>query len=263
MLKWKKKEYEIIEGLYCDATDYDFYEMTIKDMFIGFMIGFFAGFLAMYLFFGFLIISAIIGIPAGFFGIHIYKNKIIAKNKRTLLLQFRDLLDSLNNSMSAGDNVRDSFSNSLEDMKAQHGETSYIFEEVNIIVMGMHNNINIEDLLENFAQRSHLDDVQDFCNTFCTCLRLGGNLKMIVNDCKEIISQKINIELEIETIVSGNKNQLNILIIMPFVLIGLMSMMGFKEVMTMDPVTVIVKVIALVAFGFSYVLGQKIVDIKV
>ena len=263
MFKRKQEEIEIVEGIFTDATDYNYYKMTINDMIIGFLIGFAGGFVAIQLFFSIIFISIPVAVGCGIYSIKIYKEKIIEKRKKRLLLQFRDLLDSLNNSMAAGDNVRDSFTNALEDMRSQHSENASITEETNIIVSGMYNNITIEELLENFAERSHLEDIQDFCNTFNTCLRLGGNLKLIVNDCRDVITQKIDIELEIKTIVASNKNQLNIVVIMPFALIGLMGMMGFEEVMAVNLTTIVVKVIALIAFGFSYKLGQKIVDIKV
>lgn len=255
-------EVQPINGLIDDARDYDFYEMLIRDKVVGFMMGFIVGFLAIFLFFGLFIPSIIAGLFVGIKTISIYKTKIIEKNKKRLLLQFRDLLDSLNNSMAAGNNILDSFTNAYEDMVNQYGENSYIAEEILLIITGVNNGLNIEELLENFAQRSHCEDIQDFCNTFNTCIRLGGNLKVVVNECRETITQKIDIEMEIQTIIAGNKNQLNIIIVMPFLIIGLMSLMGFSEIMSINITTVVVKVIALIVFVIAYLFGLKITKIE-
>ena len=260
---FKREEYELINGIYTDAIDYDYIAMGIKEKFIGFFIGFLLAFLAIQIFFSIAIISFIVAIFFGFKGIPIYKKYLIEKRKKKLLLEFRDLLDSLNNSLAAGDNVTDSFNNALQDMINQHGESAYISEEVNIIVGGLRNNIVIEKLLENFAARSHLDDIKDFCDTFCTCIRLGGNLKIIINDCKEIITQKIDIELEINTIIAGNKNQLNILIVMPFAIIAMMQSMGFDAIMAFNFTTILTKAVALIIFIFAYRIGLKIIKIEV
>lgn len=262
---WEKENIEEplpIDGLIEDARDYDFYDMTIKDKMIGFTIGFLLGFLAIFMFFGIWIVSLVVGAVIGLKTIPIYKKKIIEKNKKKLLLQFRDLLDSLNNSMAAGNNITDSFTNAYEDMANQYGELSYIADETMMIITGLNNGLNIEELLENFAQRSHCEDIQDFCNTFNTCIRLGGNLKVVVNECRDTITQKIDIEMEIQTIIAGNKNQLNIIIVMPFVIIGLMSFMGFSEIMSFNITTVVTKIIALIVFVIAYLFGLKITKIE-
>lgn len=251
-----------IDGLIEDAKDYDFYDMRQKDRMIGFLIGFVIGFLAIYFFFGLLIPSVLVGVVIGVKSIPLYKKNIIQKNKKRLLLQFRDLLDSLNNSMAAGNNIPDSFTNAYEDMVNQYGENSYIADETLMIITGMNNGLNIEELLENFAERTHCEDIQDFCNTFNTCTRLGGNLKVVVNECKDTITQKIDIEMEIQTIIAGNKNQLNIIIVMPFVIIELMSLMGFTEIMAINVTTILVKVIALIVFVLAYLFGLKITKIE-
>lgn len=262
MFKKEKEQIEIIEGIINDAIDYGYLPLTLKDKIIGFILGFIVGFLAIQIFFGIWFVSLVVAVIAGIKAIEIYHNYLLTKRTKKLTMEFRDLLDSLSNSLSAGNNVTDSFTNALEDMKKQYGENAYITQEINTIVVGLYNNITIEELLDNFARRSHIEDIQDFSNTFCTCVRIGGNLKQIVQDCKDIISQKIDIELEIQTIIASSKNQLNIIIFMPFVIIGLMQMMGFSEIMELNITTITVKMIALIVFAFAYRLGQKMTKIE-
>ena len=86
-----------------------------------------------------------------------------------------------------------------------------IVHEVKLICMGLRNNINIEPLLIDFAERSGLDDVMSFANVFEVCNRQGGDLKKVVADTREIINDKIEVEMEIETMLSGSVNELNIM----------------------------------------------------
>mgnify|MGYP000683010527 FL=1 len=54
-----------------------------------------------------------------------------------------------------------------------YGEESDIVRELELICTGLNNNINIEVLLTDFAERSGLDDVMSFANVFEVCNRRG------------------------------------------------------------------------------------------
>ena len=126
---------------------------------------------------------------------------------------------------------------------------------------GLKHNYNIEDLLLNFAQRSGLDDVDSFANVFEVCNRKGGNLKQIVGETRSVINDKIEIEMEIQTMIAASKNELNIMMVMPFVI--MLSMRGLGDSMSGNSlVNLIVKFVALGIFIGAYVIGSKLVDIK-
>ena len=107
-----------------------------------------------------------------------------------------------------------------------YGEDADIVREVQIICTGLKNNINIEELLLDFARRSGLDDAMSFANVFEVCNRQGSDLKRIVSDTREIINDKIEMEMEIETMLSGSKNELYIMMVMPGVIVVLLKGMG-------------------------------------
>ena len=132
-----------------------------------------------------------------------------------------------------------------------------------IIVSGLHNNFVIEDLLRDMSARCGIDDINSFAETFAVCNRLGGNLKKVVVDSRDIISDKIEIEMEIQTTVAANKNEINIMCVMPFVSIAMMGTMGQASITANTPLNVLVKLIAIFMFVIAYKLGRKITDIKV
>ncbi len=47
-----------------------------------------------------------------------------------------------------------------------YGKKADIVHEIEMIVNGIYNGQNIEALLKNFAERSHLDDVESFATIF-------------------------------------------------------------------------------------------------
>ena len=89
---------------------------------------------------------------------------------------------------------------------------------------------------------------------------LGGDIAKVIRETRDMISDKIEIELEIQTMVTGQKNQLNILAVMPFVMSLLTQAFTSNSG---NPLIILIKTIALAFFVFAYWLGTKIVNIKV
>lgn len=267
MALFKKKEkevYEEIPSLIGDGDDYHVYHMTAKDTVIAFAIGAGIAVLVSWLFFGNFIVSGAAAAVTGILAQSVYQEYMMEKRKKALILQFKDLLESLTSSYSAGKNTLDAFTDAWGDLTQIYGEEADIVNELAIIVGGMGNNINIEELLLNFAKRSGLDDVRNFADVFRVAIRQGANIKDIIFSTRDIISDKIEIEMEINSILSGNKNELNIMMVMPLIII--VSLGGLGTGMTAadnSPLNVVIKIIALGLFFFAYYLGRKITAIKI
>jgi len=70
--------------------------------------------------------------------------------------------------------------------------------------------------------------------------------------------------MEIGTLLSGNKNELNIMMIMPLIIIVSMEGLGSEMTVTGNsPLNILIKIVALGMFAAAYVLGKKITTIKV
>ena len=85
----------------------------------------------------------------------------------------------------------------------------------------------------------------------------------MVGETREIINDKIETELEIQTLLTANKNDLNIMIIMPVLIMLMLNVMGNMSIVRNTPLNVCVKIGALALFGAAYYMGRKIVDIKI
>ena len=261
---FKKEEYEPIESLIGGGDDYHIYHMTTKDRGAAGLIGIVIGAVVSHLFFYNVVVTVAAAVLAGFLAQGIYQENRLEKRKKELLLQFKDLLESLTASYSAGKNTLDSFRDAWSDLEQIYGDQADISRELAIIVTGMENNINIEDLLTNFASRSGLEDVESFADVFRVSLRQGANIKDIIASTRDVINDKIEIEMEIQTILAGNKNELNIMMVMPLVI--LVSLGGMGSDMTAaanTPVNIVIKLIALGMFYLAYRLGRRFTDIQI
>ncbi len=199
----------------------------------------------------------------GLLALKIFYKRIVEKKRlkrqETLRGQFRDLLSSMSTSLSSGANIYDSIRNSYDDLQGQYSENSYIVSEIYEILEGINNNVTVEKMFEEFGTRSGVDDIKNFAIVFATCNRRGGDIKKAVRRTYEIISEKIVIEEEIKTKVTSNKLQLNMMIVIPFVIVLMLknSSSSFAESFA-SVVGVIGLTISAAIYLAAYLLGQKI-----
>lgn len=175
-----------------------------------------------------MIVTIVAAVAVAVLAQSIYQESRLKRRKKELLLQFKDLLESLTASYATGKNTLDSFRDAWNDLEQIYGDQADITRELAIIVTGMENNITIEDLLTNFARRSGLEDVASFADVFRVSIRQGANIKDIIAATRDVINDKIEIEMEIQTIIAGNKNELNIMMVMPLVI--LVSLGGWEAI---------------------------------
>jgi len=260
--------------------NYKVYYMSKLEKILYFLLAFVIGAVVGYLFYGGLgrdefgqrttlswildiSIPAIVGLVAGRIFVPTRTKQIRDKNARNLNSQFRDFLEAFNTSIGAGKNVVDSFHAVYDDMRIQYEEDAFIVKELEVILSGMANNFAVEDLMEDLGNRSGNDDIVSFANVFRISYRKGGNLKDTINTTHSILSDKMEIKEEIETMVSASKMEQTVMIFMPVALIGIMKSMSPDFAANFaTPAGVASTTIAIGLFIVSYFVGRKILNIK-
>lgn len=285
--KKKKKELKESESQWytsptnIPAYNYKVYYMSILEKILYFLLAFIVGAAVGYLFYGGIgkdeygdpttltkvlniMIPGIVGAIAGKLFVPVRNQQIIDKNRHKLNSQFRDMLEALTTSIGAGKNVRDSFKSVYDDLKVQYDEDAFILKELEIILDGMNNNVDVEELLMDFGIRSGNDDIYSFANVFKISYRKGGNIKDTIRTTHEILNDKMEINEDIETIVTSNKTEQNIMILMPIALIAMIKMMSADFAANfVTPVGIISTTVAVIMFVAAYFIGRAILDIKV
>lgn len=260
--KSRKPQYVELKGITGEGIDYAVYHMTTQERLTGALIGFVLGFAMVHIFFMNMVFSLIIGAGFAYFAQSIYQNWLLQKRADRMRVQFRDFLEALASSYSAGQTALGGFSDAKEDMDASHGEDCVFSQELRIILRGMESNYRLDDLLEDFAKRSHMEYIQNFADTYNVCYRMGGDVRRVVSETKQMINDQMEIEMEIETGITENKNSINIIAIMPFLIVMLLRATDNETIVSNSGINVIVKLIALGIFVGSYLWGKKIMDIR-
>lgn len=154
--------------------------------------------------------------PIGvFFYRSICRNKE-ERYKEELTAQFRECILAVATSLQAGYSAENAFMECGSDMKLMYGENAPICRELGIIRRGLHINITLEELLQDFAGRSSCEEINRFAQIFSLAKRNGGNMAAIIRSSATLIGKQIELRQELQTLLSGRKMELNIMKAMPF-----------------------------------------------
>ena len=247
------------------GTDYNEYHMSVIEWILYAVLAGGCLFCVGYVFYQHMILSGILAI----FGLmypKIRRKQIIASRKQRLNLQFKDMLYSLSSAVGAGNSVEHAISITLEDMRQQYNDPdAFIIKELELMVNRIAMNRTIEEVLNDFAERSHLEDIQTFANIFEISKRTGGNLIEIIRNTTQIIADKIETQTEIQTLIAGQQMEQKVLMVMPVGLVFFMTKTGSGF---MDPIFTtltgrLVATVSLVVILLGSLWAKKIADIKI
>lgn len=210
-----------------------------------------------------IVVFAIIGVLATKLVFPVYAKSRAEKRNSILKQQFRGMLEALSSSFSTGSNVQNAFAAALEDLKLQYSEKDYIIIEMKEIINGTKQNIGIEVMLKNFAERSGNEDIMSFADVFEICYRKGGDMNFVIQRTHSVISDKMAVADEIETKLTSNKMQHNVMSLMPIALVAMLRMTNESFATNFaTPIGVMANTVAIAIFVGAYIYGNKIVEIK-
>ena len=251
----KKKKYVPSIPLTGVGEDYNVYVMNSKEKLVAFVIGTAAGTAAMLIMFYYPVVAILLGIVVGLIAIPVYKSILFNKRTKKLTIQFKDMLDSLATAYAAGETATSAFTMVKKELASSYGDDAIIVKELSIIINGYASGYKIEDLLDDFAKRSGIEDIKSFVDIFNATS--GDGKARIVKSIRDTISDKISVDLEVKNIIASAKLELTLMCFAPFLLA---LVLGTEQP---DALTIVVRVIACVIFAVAYLVGAKITKIRV
>lgn len=187
------------------------------------------------------------------------------KRKSTLILQFRDMINSISVSLNSGYSIENSLKDANREILILYGKNSYIHNEINIMLKKLAINIPIEKIFSDFAMRSECNDIIMFSQILVIAKRNGGDLISIIKSSSETIGEKIDIKREIESAVSSKKFEQNIMFLMPVVIMLYIriSSRGFYDSVYHNMTGVFFMTICLLIYISAIIIGLKLSTVKI
>jgi len=244
--------------------DYKKSRSTMIDHTAAFALGCAAGFIILFIFFKIIVLSAAGGLLLGTVNIFVsgrssMKNRIIK-----LRLQFFDLLEAMSVSMRAGNPLLLALQSARADLILIYPEDSDIITELDIITGKFHNAVPLSEAFSDLAERSGLEDIASFASIYATIEGKSGRADEIVRETQQIISDKMEIEMEIDTLMTAAKSEVNIMLLMPLVILGVIGYAGagFMDAIYTTGGGRIVSAGGLIVFIISYIMAQKFSSVR-
>ena len=236
MKKIKLLEYVIIYGVIWMLLGWLFYRSTVMS-----------------------VIFAAFGTP-----VFVYRQvKICEKaQKRQLEEQFKDCILSLAASLRTGYSPENAWVEARREMVILHGDKSAIVKETDNIIHRLRIKQPLETILEDFGERSQIEDIKNFAEVFGIAKRSGGDLVSIISSTAKTISDKADVQREITTIISAKRLEQRIMIAMPLAILLYMGVFseGFLDVLYEGVTGRVVMSVCFVVYLAAFFLGEKIVE---
>lgn len=263
--KKRKGKAEVVEKDYNGATNYNVYHMSKAEVIFYTLVAAVLLFGLGFIFYHNVIISFLFSLLALKYP-KIKEKDLIKKRKKQLTLQFKDMLYSLSSAVSSGNSVEHALVIARDDMVNQYGESNvFIVEELDLMVSRISINQNIEEVLADFAERSGIEDVKTFADIFEVAKRTGGNLVQIIRQSTDVIADKIEIETEMDTMLSGKKMEQKVVTVMPILLTLFMTVStdGFMDPIFTTQEGMVTATIALALILAGAFWSQSITNIEI
>ena len=198
----------------------------------------------------------------GIFCFYSIRQKKSDRAKKELTVQFRECILSVAASLQAGYSVENAFRECRQDMVLLYGDDALICRELDYIRRGLDINIVLEELLADLAGRSGCTEIREFAQIFVLAKRNGGSMPDIIRSSAALIGQKIDLQQEITTMLSGKQMEQNIMKLMPFGILLYISLTnrGYFDVLYHNWQGAALMTGCLGVYLLAYVLGERIMD---
>lgn len=180
-------------------------------------------------------------------------------------MEFLDFIMSLSSSLNTGYSFENAILETQSTISNLYGTNSIMFEEITLMKKKLLLNIPVENIFDNFSKRMGIEEITSFSEIVKISKKSGGNMISIIKATTVAIRERIELNDEIETIVSSKKFEQIIMFLMPFVIFIYIDFTqpDFFAPLYHNVTGIIVSSVCLIIYIISILLSIKILEIEV
>ncbi|MDE6127616.1 MAG: type II secretion system protein F [Lachnospiraceae bacterium] len=204
--------------------------------------------------------AAVFLCPVGIYAYLSFQKEQGEKRRKKLEVEFKDCIMSVAANLRAGYSVDNAFAECVQDIVPLYGKKSLMLGELYRIKKGLCNNMPLEKLLQELGRRSGCASIREFGEVFTIARQSGGNLPKVLQATANLIGERIAVQQEIQTIISGRLLEQRVMNIMPFLLVGYIEAgnKGFFDVLYHNALGIGVMTVCLAIYLTAYCLSRRI-----
>ena len=268
-IELRRRDIEAVSG--CPAKtagkkipDYTRSPSRAADHALALLIGLIAGAATLFIFYKNIPVTVAGGLIIGTVNIFVSAQAAVKKRITKLRSQFFDLLEALSVAMRAGNPLIKALQGAREDLTLIYPEDCDIMIELDIIIGRFNNAVPISEAFSDMAERSGLEDIASFASIYATIEGKSGREDEIIRETQQIIADKMEIEMEIDTLMTAAKTELNIMLLMPLVILGVIGYAGggFMDAIYTTGAGRVVSSAGLIVFIVCFIMAKKFSNVE-
>ena len=247
------------------VPDYTLSCSSILDHVLAFAIGFAAGYVVLFVFYKSIVLGFIGGALTGIINIFMSEQSAKEKRLKKLRTQFFDMLESMSVAMRAGNPMLKALQSARSDLSLIYPEDSDIITEVDIILARFNNGMMLSESFNDFAERCKLEDVKSFASVYSTIEGKSGRADEIIKETQSIIADKMEIEMEIDTLMTAAKSEVTIMLFLPLIILLVIGNAGagFMDAIYTTSIGHAIATGGLIIFFLSFFLARKFSNVEI
>lgn len=180
-----------------------------------FVLWFLKGGVLSYLFYRNFLWTGILSLLVGIFGVFWERQQERKRWKKQINLEFREGMQGIATALNAGYSVENAFVEASKDLELLYGKRSTLAPEFRMVVTKCQLNQPVEEVLQELALRVEVEDIRRFAEIFQIAKRTGGDLIAITRTTADRISEKIELQREIEAMSAGKRMEAQVMNCVP------------------------------------------------
>ncbi len=195
------------------------FPMKKKEMIRQGLVGFAGSFFVLYLFYHVVLAGILLSVPTALLYIKYQAKSQERERKWQLTVEFKDAMDSMVSAMAAGYSMENAVVESYQDLCLLYGRETSILAELRDMKEKIRLQVPMDRLFYELGQKSGVEDIITFAQIYATARKSGGNLVKIMKRTAANIGEKIEVQRDIQTMISGKKLEANFMVVIPLMIL--------------------------------------------
>lgn len=192
------------------------------------------------------------------------RKKARQKEKDKIRKEFREMMVSVGNSLSAGYSLENALKTAREDLK-MYQEEGVLEKELYMLMISLKMNEPVDKLLLNMAERVDLEELRQFAEIVSIVKKIGGNLIEIIGKTVEHLNQAMQLKEEILTMTAAKRMEKKIMTMMPYAILAYVRIAnpGYFQVLYESAVGVVIATMALLCLWSANLWAERVIEIEI
>lgn len=193
------------------------------------------------------------------------KQELAEKRRKALKLQFKDAVQGIAAALAAGYSPENALREAGKDLCLIYDSREMMVQELFTMQRKLSANQSMEAVMQEFAERSGMEEAETFAEIFATAKRGGGDLIAIMKSTARTISETVETEREIGATLAARRYEQKLMNRIPVAMILYLRVGagGFLNPLYHNGAGILIMTVCVGIYLGAWYLGQRLLQIEV